>query len=82
MWHEEQEAIKREMIEVTYSFWDGKGHRNSVKVPKGFTIDQFLNKCRRRGGETPPASLTRECSPPRDVLHRAADVQKAFNKAC
>ena len=56
VWQEEQDAIKREMIEVTYSYWDGKGHRNSVKVPKGFTVDQFLNKCREQVRELRSAS--------------------------
>jgi len=43
----EQEIVKAEMIEVTYSYWDGSGHRRSIKVNKGCRIDQFLEKCRR-----------------------------------
>ena len=31
-WLETQEAIKAEEIEVTYSYWDGTGHRKSVMV--------------------------------------------------
>jgi hypothetical protein len=27
-----QEELKREEIEITYSYWDGSGHRKSVKV--------------------------------------------------
>jgi protein FAM50 len=34
-------------VEVTYSYWDGTGHRKSVKVKKGTTIAQFLETCRR-----------------------------------
>eukprot|EP00965_Chrysotila_dentata_P237164 6201720-Pleurochrysis_carterae.AAC.1 len=55
-WEAAQNKIKEELIEVTYSFWDGKGHRNVLKVRKGDTIDQFLNKCReqvRRGSRGP-----------------------------
>ena len=43
---QEQDAIKAEIIEVTYSFWDGKGSRKTIEVPKGFSIGEFLNKCR------------------------------------
>jgi protein FAM50 len=28
----EQEEMKKEEIEITYSYWDGSGHRMSVKV--------------------------------------------------
>jgi protein FAM50 len=31
-WLAEQERIKAETIEITYSFWDGSGHRKSVEV--------------------------------------------------
>ena len=46
-WTTEQEQIKKEVIEVVYSYWDGTGHRRSVRVPKGTTIGQFLETCRR-----------------------------------
>jgi len=31
-WLETQEKVKQEDIEVTYSYWDGSGHRKSVMV--------------------------------------------------
>lgn len=31
-WLRKQEELKAEEIEVTYSFWDGSGHRKSVTV--------------------------------------------------
>lgn len=31
-WLKEQETVKAEEIEVTYSYWDGSGHRKSVTV--------------------------------------------------
>ncbi|GAB5373001.1 hypothetical protein AAMO2058_001712400, partial [Amorphochlora amoebiformis] len=34
-------------IEVTYSYWDGSGHRRVITVPKGLTILKFLERCRR-----------------------------------
>ena len=53
-YQQEQDAIKAELLEVTYSYHDpsgrdgAKGHRNTAQVPKGFTIEQFLNKCREQ----------------------------------
>lgn len=31
-WLEEQERVKNEVIEITYSYWDGSGHRKTVDV--------------------------------------------------
>lgn len=31
-WLRKQEEMKKEDIEITYSFWDGSGHRKSVVV--------------------------------------------------
>ncbi len=31
-WLRKQEDMKQEEIEITYSFWDGSGHRKSVTV--------------------------------------------------
>lgn len=47
-WKAAQERIKNEKIEVTYSFWDGSGHRRTVEVKKGTTIEQFLEMSRRQ----------------------------------
>ncbi|KAB7495310.1 Protein FAM50-like protein [Armadillidium nasatum] len=43
-WESKQEAIKLEEIEITFSYWDGSGHRRSVRMKKGNTIYQFLQK--------------------------------------
>jgi protein FAM50 len=43
-WVEKQAAIKEEEIEITFSFWDGSGHRKSIKQKKGNSIYQFLQK--------------------------------------
>ncbi|KAJ1800763.1 hypothetical protein LPJ59_000845, partial [Coemansia sp. RSA 2399] len=45
-WIQDQEAIKEEAITITYSFWDGSGHRKQVRCQKGDTIAQFLDKCK------------------------------------
>jgi len=43
-WKLQQEAIKREKIWVTYSYWDGQGHRRSIECTKGTTIGRFLSR--------------------------------------
>ena len=35
------------MIAVTYSYWDGTGHRRTTTVKKGTTIDKFLEIVRQ-----------------------------------
>uniref|UniRef100_H2YYX5 FAM50A/XAP5 C-terminal domain-containing protein n=1 Tax=Ciona savignyi TaxID=51511 RepID=H2YYX5_CIOSA len=44
-WVTKQENLKNEEIEITYSYWDGSGHRRKVKMKKGNSIQQFLIKC-------------------------------------
>ncbi|KAM9326430.1 protein FAM50A [Gastrophryne carolinensis] len=43
-WEQKQEKIKSEEIEITFSYWDGSGHRRTVKMKKGNTMQQFLQK--------------------------------------
>ncbi|CAG7854497.1 Protein FAM50A [Serendipita indica DSM 11827] len=47
-WLRKQEEIKAEEVEVVYSYWDGSGHRKSVKVKKGDKISTFLEKARQQ----------------------------------
>ncbi|KAI8093382.1 FAM50A protein [Halteromyces radiatus] len=47
-WLEKQEMLKNEKIDITYSYWDGTGHRKSVECKKGDTIAQFLDNCRKQ----------------------------------
>lgn len=44
-WEAKQETVKNEEIDVTYSYWDGSGHRRQVRMKKGNSIQQFLQKC-------------------------------------
>ncbi|CAC5390323.1 FAM50 [Mytilus coruscus] len=44
-WATKQEKLKNEEIEITYSYWDGSGHRRQVRMRKGNSIQQFLQKC-------------------------------------
>lgn len=41
-WINEQEAIKNEMVRITYSYWDGAGHRRVIRCKKGTTVGRFL----------------------------------------
>uniref|UniRef100_A0A803QSY9 FAM50A/XAP5 C-terminal domain-containing protein n=1 Tax=Cannabis sativa TaxID=3483 RepID=A0A803QSY9_CANSA len=41
-WQLEQEQIRNEPLEITYSYWDGAGHRRTIQVRKGDTIGEFL----------------------------------------
>ncbi|KAI9472193.1 MAG: FAM50A protein [Benjaminiella poitrasii] len=47
-WIEKQERVKNEKIDITYSYWDGSGHRKVVTCKKGDTIQQFLDACRQQ----------------------------------
>ena len=40
----EQDKIKEEMVEITFSYWDGGGHRRKVVCKKGDTISVFLGE--------------------------------------
>lgn len=46
-WKEKQETIKKEKLEIVYSYWDGSGHRRNVVVQKGDTVGDFLEQCRK-----------------------------------
>lgn len=37
-WLRKQDELKQEEIEITYSFWDGSGHRKSVSVSLLFSL--------------------------------------------
>ncbi|KAJ6985705.1 protein XAP5 CIRCADIAN TIMEKEEPER [Populus alba x Populus x berolinensis] len=41
-WLCEQEQIQNEPLEITYSYWDGAGHRRVIQVRKGDAIGEFL----------------------------------------
>lgn len=43
-WAEKQTKLKEEEIDITFSYWDGSGHRRTVRVKKGNSVYQFLQK--------------------------------------
>jgi len=46
-WKQEQERIKAEKINITYSYYDGAGHRRSMVITKGTTVEEFLSQVRK-----------------------------------
>lgn len=44
-WVAQQASLKDQEIPITFSYWDGSGHRRSVNMKKGNSIYQFLQKC-------------------------------------
>jgi len=44
-WVGKQDKLKNEEIGITFSYWDGSGHRRTVRMKKGNSIHQFLQKC-------------------------------------
>ncbi|PVU94922.1 hypothetical protein BB561_002180 [Smittium simulii] len=50
-WLATQNKIKSESVDITYSYWDGSGHRKSTSCLKGDTIATFLGKCKLQNRE-------------------------------
>mmetsp|Transcript_39875 Transcript_39875/g.124702 ORF Transcript_39875/g.124702 Transcript_39875/m.124702 type:complete len:119 (-) Transcript_39875:1050-1406(-) len=51
--------MKAEKLEVTYSYWDGSGHRRTIRITKGMTIGKFLENVRQQlVGEFPELRTT------------------------
>jgi len=46
-WIHAQTRIKTEKLEITYSYWDGSGHRRTVQCLKGDSIAAFLELVRK-----------------------------------
>ncbi|CAF2501729.1 unnamed protein product [Rotaria sp. Silwood2] len=43
-WVEKQQKLKNEEVDLVFSYWDGSGHRRSVRIKKRMTIQMFLSK--------------------------------------
>jgi len=46
-WVEQQAKLKAEDVDITYSYWDGSGHRKKCLMKKGDSIQIFLQQCLR-----------------------------------
>jgi hypothetical protein len=42
------QLVRNEPLKVTYSYWDGQGHRRVVTIRKGDTVAQFLQKVKEQ----------------------------------
>ena len=45
-YEERQRQLKQQKLEITYSWWDGSGHRRTIQVPQGTSIGEFLELVR------------------------------------
>lgn len=43
-WVEKQQKLKNEEVDLVFSYWDGSGHRRSMRIKKRTTIQMFLTK--------------------------------------
>jgi len=43
-WHQIQEKEKNEEINIAFCYWDGSSHRKDIKMKKGATLTQFLQR--------------------------------------
>lgn len=43
-WAEQQQKLKEEEIDITFSYWDGSGHRRTVRVKKGKRKTYFIKQ--------------------------------------
>jgi protein FAM50 len=46
-WQERQIEIQKERLEITYSYWDGSGHRRACTITKGSSVGDFLEIVRK-----------------------------------
>ena len=46
-WKQMQQEMKQQELEIIYSYWDGSGHRRTVRCKKGNTIGEFLEQVRK-----------------------------------
>lgn len=46
-WMDRQEEIKHEKLEITYSYWDGSGHRRTIQIRKKASVGEFLELVRK-----------------------------------
>ena len=45
-WVAEQQRLQAESLQITFSYWDGSGHRRSITVRRGDSVGAFLRGVR------------------------------------
>lgn len=63
------QVMKNEPLKITYSYWDGQGHRRTLTVRKGDTVLQFLGKVKE---QLLPDFRDMRWAPSHTLLHRHA----------
>lgn len=66
-----QEALKAAPLDITFSYWDGAGHRRSLTLPRGASVGEFLSAA--RAALAPSFRELRACSAA-DLLYVKEDV--------
>jgi len=46
-WKQKQEQMQQEKLQITFSYWDGSGHRRNCTIKKGDTVGDFLEIVRQ-----------------------------------
>ena len=46
-WKDAQDTMKKEKLQITYSYWDGSGHRRTCTIAKGDSVGDFLETVRK-----------------------------------
>jgi len=41
------ERLKKTVIEITFSYWDGSNHRRTMRIERGTSIVDFLEMARK-----------------------------------
>jgi protein FAM50 len=60
--------VKQEAMVVTYSYWDGKGHRRAMRCLKGTTIGELLAKVKESVEELQDVSTSNLLFVKEDVI--------------
>ncbi|KAL8433158.1 hypothetical protein Efla_002349 [Eimeria flavescens] len=70
-YRQKEEAEKRQPLSVTYSYWDGTGHRRRIQVLRGSTVGEFLEMARR---ELEREFVELRCVAPENLMYVKEDL--------
>lgn len=70
-YRQKEEAEKRRPLSVTYSYWDGTGHRRRIQVLRGSTVGEFLAMARK---ELEKEFVELRCVIPENLMYVKEDL--------
>ncbi|KAL8437039.1 hypothetical protein ACSSS7_001289 [Eimeria intestinalis] len=70
-YRQKEEAEKRRPLCVTYSYWDGTGHRRRIQVLRGSTVGEFLELARK---ELEREFVELRCVAPENLMYVKEDL--------